>query len=103
MILQFRSERFRLSRDLLTQAWDALRHLAANAHLALLVLLAGDLGDHADRLDHRGGDWRLAGEPLLLRLDGVLRSLGYDVWDDVYRDNSTVQAALAEELVALGS
>ncbi|MGH2517064.1 MAG: hypothetical protein ACRDHP_15550, partial [Ktedonobacterales bacterium] len=91
-----------LSRDLLTQTWDAPRHLAANAHLALLVLLAGDLGDLADRIACGDAGWSIAGEPLLHRLDGVLRSLGYDVWDDLYRDTPALQTALAEELVALG-
>lgn len=91
-----------LSHDLLAQTWDAPRHLAANAHLALLVLLAGDLADLADLVARADAGWSIAGEPLLPRLDGVLRALGFDVWDDIYRDNPALQATLAEELVALG-
>ena len=88
--------------ELLTQPWDAAQHLAGNAHLALLTIIATDEGALAELLG-RGdnADWRLAGVPLVSALDALLRALGYDPWNELYRAELGRQAQLGRELVAL--
>ena len=88
--------------DLMRRSWDAPRHLGANAHLALLVALAGDLGGLAERIHHGDAGWELGGLPLVPGLDRALGALGYDVWNERYRDDPDARAELGETLVALG-
>ena len=87
--------------DLLSQPWSVERHLAGNAHLALLVVIAADeerLAEHLAR-DERG--WRLAGDALVATLDTLLGALGYDVWNEPYRCDPGQQTRLGDALVAL--
>jgi hypothetical protein len=88
--------------DLMRWPWTAPQHLGANAHLALLTVLASDLGGLAEHL-HRGDTgWELSAEPLVIGLDRALRALGYDIWDEHYRDDPEALDALGNALVALG-
>jgi DNA-directed RNA polymerase alpha subunit len=91
-----------LSREVVKQDWDAKRALAANAHLALLTLIASDAGGLAERCSLGEHGHLLAGRPLIQALDDLLRGLGYTVWDEAYRQDAATQAALGRDLVALG-
>lgn len=91
-----------LSREVVKQDWDAKRALAANAHLALLTLIASDACGLAERCSLGEHGYLLAGRPLIQALDDLLRGLGYTVWDEAYRQDAATQAALGRDLVALG-
>src|SRR5579883_2395313 len=91
-----------LNRELLEQPWDAKQALAANAHLALLTLIAGDVGGLAEQCSISEHGYLLAGKPLIRALDNHLRGLGYIVWDEGYCQNVATQIALGQALVALG-
>lgn len=91
-----------LCEHLMQWPWDAPRHLAANAHLALLAVLASDLGGLAERIHHGDAGWELSGGPLVSGLDRALRGLGYDLWDEHYRDDLAALDALADALMTLG-
>ncbi|WIG57806.1 MAG: hypothetical protein OJF49_000551 [Ktedonobacterales bacterium] len=90
-----------LSAELLAQPWDAPRTLAANAHLALLTLIAYDSGALAEQVRRADDGWRLGGLPLISALDAALRALGYETWDEAYRDDPALVATLGDELVLL--
>ncbi len=90
-----------LNRELLTQDWDAKHALAANAHLALLTLIASDAGGLAERCSLGAQGYLLAGKPLIQALDDLLRGLGYSVWDEGYRQDVAIRATLGQELVSL--
>lgn len=90
-----------LSAELLAQPWEAQRALAANAHLALLTLIVYDSGALAEQARRGDDGWRLAGLPLICALDGALRAIGAEVWDEAYRDDPALVATLGDELVAL--
>lgn len=87
--------------DLLGQSWDVAQHLAGNAHLALLTVIAADEGNLADYLFRLEGGWRLAGTTLVSALDALLLALGYDVWNERYREDPDQQTRLGDALVAL--
>lgn len=87
--------------ELLAQPWDVARHLAGNAHLALLTIIAAHEGGLAERLSIADVGWRFDGAPLITALDALLRSLGYDPWDEGYRDDPNRTLHLGAELVAL--
>lgn len=87
--------------DLLGQTWDVAQHLAGNAHLALLTVIAADEGNLADYLLRLGSGWQLAGDTLISALDALLLALGYDVWNDCYREDLDQQTRLGDALIAL--
>lgn len=91
-----------LNRELLAQPWDVKRALASNAHLALLTLIVSDIGGLAEQCSIGDHGYLLAGKPLVSALDGLLRGLGYIVWDESYCHDVVIQATLGQELVALG-
>jgi hypothetical protein len=91
-----------LGDDVLRQAWGPERTLGANAHLALLVLAAGDLDGMFEHLRRHDGGWTLAGRPLVSALDHMLRQLGYAVWNDLYQKDWHARAQLGGGLVELG-
>lgn len=76
--------------------------LAINPHLALLYLIAADVGAHAELLSRHDSGWYLQGAPLISALDDRLRRLGYEVWDERYRDREELVAALGLRLVEQG-
>ncbi|WIG57804.1 MAG: hypothetical protein OJF49_000549 [Ktedonobacterales bacterium] len=79
---------------------DAL--LAAHPHLALLYLIATDVGSQAELLARRANGWLLDGRPLALALDDRLLALGYEVWDEGYAGNADETRRLGERLVEQG-
>ena len=79
---------------------DAL--LASNPHLALLYLIAADIGSQADLLGRGAAGWTLDGAPLVAALDDRLRALGYEVWDERYAGNAAALGALGQRLVEHG-
>ena len=87
--------------ELLRQPWDAEQHLAGNAHLAVLVVIAADEERLAEHLTRAEDGWRLAGNGLIPALDALLSTLGYDVWNERYRHDPGQQTRLGDTLVAL--
>lgn len=89
--------------DWLTQQRRApAEELAVNPHLALLYLIAADMGDRVDVLKRHDTGWFLANTPLALALDERLRGLGYEVWDEGYRSDEQRTHALGAALVEQG-
>lgn len=76
--------------------------LAIHPHLSLLYLIAADVGAQADLLARRESGWYLDGRPLVAALDERLRRLGYEVWDERYRDRDELMAGLGVRLVEQG-
>ncbi|MGH2503510.1 MAG: hypothetical protein ACRDID_13470, partial [Ktedonobacterales bacterium] len=87
--------------ELLAQPWDAERHLAGNAHLALLTIIAADEGRLAERVRASDDGWRFEGVPLIAALDCLLRALGYDPWNEGYCADADHTLRLGQELTAL--
>lgn len=87
--------------ELLAQPWDAERHLAGNAHLALLTIIAADEGGLAEHLCASDDGWRFDGAPLVAALDSLLRALVYDPWDEGYRADAGHTIRLGQELATL--
>lgn len=87
--------------ELIAQPWEVERHLAGNAHLALLTVIAADEGNLAERLRRSDAGWLLDSMPLIPAFDALLRSLGYDPWDEHYREDADRKIRLGRELVAL--
>ncbi|MGH2516948.1 MAG: hypothetical protein ACRDHP_14950 [Ktedonobacterales bacterium] len=76
--------------------------LAIHPHLSLLYLIAADAGVQAELLSRRDSGWYLDGRPLVTALDERLRRLGYEVWDERYRDRDELVASLGARLVEQG-
>lgn len=76
--------------------------LAIHPHLSLLYLIAADIGAQAELLSRADSGWYLEGQPLVTALDKRLRRLGYEVWDERYRDRSDLLAGLGTRLVEQG-
>ena len=83
-----------------------VEELADNPHLALLYLIAADMGDRAPALKRRDSGWYLGEAPLVHALDARLRALSYAVWDEGYRADErraqTLGVALVEQGLRLG-
>ncbi len=91
-----------LSPWLLEQQSAPERLLAIHPHLALLYLIVADIGAQAELLERREAQWCLEGKPLVLALDGRLRALGYEVWDEGYAGRDDVIRAYGQSLVEQG-
>jgi hypothetical protein len=76
-------------------------HLAKNPHLALLLLLVYDFGGASERLCLVHEVWQYGDVGLISALDQMLRSFGYQVWDEGYRRRPDRKQWLGRELVNL--
>ena len=91
-----------LSEWLTEQRWQPEEAVSVHPHLALLYLIAADLDQRANMLSRRSAGWYFADTPLVVALDDRLRGLGYDVWDEAYRDDESRLHALSVALVEQG-